>query len=83
MKDSRTLTEIVSPWEEPEFDSGLIARCRKAWKKPIESLSREELATLLRQKIAVEQQKIEAIDDDSEIYDGELSAAIDHAKNGA
>lgn len=86
MSDCRTLTDIVGPWQETDFDSGLIARCREAWKKPIGSLSRAELATLLRQKIAVRQlvpiakQKLQSSDDDSEIYGGELAAAIAHAE---
>ena len=87
MTESRTLSEIVGPWEEPDFKSGLIARCREAWVKPIGNLSREELATLLRQKIAVDHlvpianEKISAgIDDDTELHEGELAAAIEYAK---
>lgn len=86
MSDDRTLSEIVGPWEDPSFESGLIARCRAAWTKPLTSLSREELATLLRQKIAVTQllpiarRKIDEQDDDSEMYDGELAAAIESAE---
>jgi len=87
MISNRTLSEIVGPWEEPEFKSSLIARCREAWSKPLESLSREELATLLRQKIAVvhllpiAKKKIEdGTDDDTEMYEGELVAAIEYAE---
>jgi hypothetical protein len=87
MNESRTLSEILGPWQEPDFKSGLIARCREAWVKPIGSLSREELTTLLRQKIAVDhlvpiaKEKISAgIDDDTEQYEGELAAAIEHAQ---
>src|SRR4051812_17970015 len=82
MIERRTLSEVVGPWAEPEFESGLIVRCREAWSKPIGSLSRGELATLLRQKIAVEhlvpiaKKKIEEGTDDTEMYDGELAGAI-------
>lgn len=87
MTESRTLSEIVGPWHEPEFESGLIARCREAWPKPIDRLSRQELATLLRQKIAVThllplaKQKIATPDDATEMYDGELAAAIARAES--
>ncbi len=29
-----TVAEILGPWVEPDWDSGLIARCREAWNKP-------------------------------------------------
>jgi hypothetical protein len=87
MNEDRTLSEIVGPWEETKFESGLITRCRDAWTKPIGSLNREELATLLRQKIAVSwllpiaRKKVEdRSDDDSEMYEGELAAAIEYAQ---
>ena len=48
--DTISVAEILGPWVEPSFDSGLIARCRSAWNKPLRDLSREELATLLRQR---------------------------------
>jgi len=87
MKDTRTLETIVGPWEESAFESGLIARCREAWAKPLEELNRSELATLLRQRIAIDQlipvakKKIEEADDDTEIDDRELAAAITYAEN--
>jgi len=30
-----TLAEILGPWVEPDWDSGLIARCRGAWFKSL------------------------------------------------
>jgi hypothetical protein len=49
-------------------------------------LSNEELATLLRQRVAVEhilpiaKKRVEDnADDDTEMYDGELKAAIEHS----
>ena len=84
--DTISVAEILGPWVEPSFDSGLIVRCRSAWNKPLRDLSREELATLLRQRIAVEhvlpvaRMRVQSgMDDDSEMYEGELEAAIEVA----
>jgi contact-dependent growth inhibition (CDI) system CdiI-like immunity protein len=84
--DKLSVADILGPWVEPDWDSGLIDRCRRAWNKPLKELSREEMATLLRQRIAVEhilpiaQQRLqEAADDDTEMYEGELAAAIEYA----
>jgi hypothetical protein len=81
-----SVADILGPWAEPDWDSGLIDRCRKAWNKPLRDLSREELATLLRQRFAVEhvlpiarKRLQEGVDDDTEMYDGELEAAIEYA----
>ena len=85
--ESISIADIVGPWVEPSWESGLTDRCRKAWSKPLKDLSREELATLLRQGIAVEyllpvaKQKVRAgIDDGSKKYDGELEEAIKYAR---
>ena len=83
---SKTLVEVIGPWVDPNFDSGLIKTCREAWHKPFASLSRREVAVLLRQKIAaphllpVATALLESEDDDTEIYEGELSRAIVFAK---
>lgn len=82
MSPSRALNQIVGPWVDPGFDSGLITRCREAWEKPIDTLSRMELATLIRQGIAVEEllpiarNRIQETDDDTECFKGELELAI-------
>jgi hypothetical protein len=88
--DRTSIADILGPWVEPDWDSGLIDRCRRAWSRPLRDLSREELATLLRQRIAVEhvlpiaRQRVESgLDDDTEIYDGELEAAIEYASHAA
>ena len=88
--DTQSVADLLGPWVEPDWDSGLIARCREAWSKPLGHLSREELATLLRQRIAVEhvlpvaRQRVESgVDDDTEMYDGELEAAIEYASHAA
>jgi len=84
--DNISLAEILGPWVEPDWDSGLIARCRGAWNKPLGDLSREELATLLRQRFAVEEllpvakKRLEHdIDDETEMFEGELKEAIEYA----
>ncbi|MCX6904469.1 MAG: contact-dependent growth inhibition system immunity protein, partial [Verrucomicrobia bacterium] len=81
-----SVAQILGPWAEPDWDSGLIARCREAWNKPFGDLSREELATLLRQRFAIEQllpvakKRLEdGIDDDTEMFAGELQEAIEYA----
>jgi hypothetical protein len=88
--DTISIADILGPWVEPDWDSGLIARCRDAWNKPLRDLSREELATLLRQKYAVEhllpvakKRLASGIDDDTEIFDGELAEAIEYATKAA
>jgi hypothetical protein len=84
--DQISVADILGKWIEPDWDSGLIARCREAWNKPLRDLSREELATLLRQRIAVSylipiaKRRLEdKTDDDSELFAGELVEAIDYA----
>jgi hypothetical protein len=84
--DDISVADILGPWVEPDWDSGLIARCRQAWNKPLRDLSREELATLLRQRYAVEhllpiaKKRLEdGSDDNTEMFDGELQEAIEYA----
>jgi hypothetical protein len=83
--DTVSIADILGPWVEPDWDSGLIARCKEAWNKPLKDLSREELATLLRQKFAINQllpvakKKLQQADDNSEMFDGELAQAIEGA----
>jgi hypothetical protein len=81
-----SIADILGPWIEPDWDSGLIDRLREAWNKPLQDLSREELATLLRQRYAVEKilpvarkKLADGIDDETEIFDGELHEAIEDA----
>jgi hypothetical protein len=86
MPEDVTIADLLGPWVEPDWDSGLIDRCRKAWTKPLRELSNEELATLLRQRIATEQilplarKRVEdGIDDNTEMFEGELEEAIEYA----
>ena len=87
MKQNISIADLLGPWEDPHFDSGLLERCRNAWSKPFSDLTNEELATLLRQKIAVThllpvaQYRVDLhIDDETEIFDGELKDAIEYAR---
>jgi hypothetical protein len=84
-----SVADLLGPWVEPGWNSGLIGRCRNAWSKPLPQLTNEELATLLRQRIAVDhlvligQRRVqEGIDDGTEMYDGELEAAVKDAIAG-
>ncbi len=78
-----SVEDVEGKWEESYFDSGLIQRCKNAWKKPFLELTNEEMATFLRQKIAVDyilplarQRVLEGVDDNSEMYEGELRKNI-------
>jgi hypothetical protein len=80
---SPCVEDIEGPWVDPDFCSGLVERCKRYWKVPVTELPNEMLATYLRQKIALPlmipeaRKRMEAgIDDDSELYDGELAHAL-------
>ena len=90
MPEHTTIAHLLGPWVEPDWDSGLIDRCRKVWNKPLRGLSKGELAMLLRQRVAVEhilplarKRVEEGIEDDTELYEGELEAAIEYASSGS
>lgn len=81
--EPRCVADVEGPWEDPNFESGLIERCRRYWNVPMGELTNEALATYLRQKIGMEVVVPEAkrrlelhIDDDSEMYEGELANAL-------
>ena len=81
--DSRSVADVEGPWVEPDFNSGLIERCKQNWYVPVDKLTNHVLATFLRQQIASSLIVPEArtrihlsIDDDSELYDGELAEAL-------
>ena len=49
---ARTLQELEGvAWAEPEWQSGLVTRCHKLRKKPLEDLTVGDLQTLLGQNI--------------------------------
>ncbi|MEJ1973126.1 MAG: hypothetical protein WDM96_11905 [Lacunisphaera sp.] len=86
----RTIASIVGPWKDSGIETGLIRRCREAWDKPLESFTNEELATFLRQKIAVahlvplaKKRVADHFEDGTEMYDEELTNAIAHAEGRA
>jgi hypothetical protein len=79
----RSVADVAGPWVDPDFHSGLIERCKRYWSVPVTELPNGMLATYLRQRIALQiiipeaHKRLEAgIDDDSELYDGELAEAL-------
>jgi hypothetical protein len=81
-----TAAEIHGPLVDPGWDSSLIDRARRYWSVPIADLPDAALALFLRQGIAVAPVLAEARrrlsggkPDDSELYDGELAAAVEAA----
>jgi hypothetical protein len=85
--DLKSVADFLGPWVEPDWNSGLIERCRHAWNKPLRELTNQELATLLLQRIAVEhvlpvasKRVQDRIDDGTEFYDGELESVIEEAR---
>ena len=81
-----SVADIEGPWVDPNFESGLIERCRRGWNTPVTELTNELLATYLRQKIALSliapeaQRRIVAkYVDDTELYDEELQEAFNSA----
>jgi hypothetical protein len=82
-----TLAKILGPWQQPAFESGLIARCRDAWDKPLDALTNLELATCLKQDLAVahvvpvaKKRLQDAVDDDSEMFEDQLAEAVADAE---
>jgi hypothetical protein len=83
LDEMRSIADVEGPWVDPEFESGLIARCRQNWTIPVSQLSNQVLATFIRQEIGLPivipeaQRRVDAgFYDDSELYDGELAAAL-------
>jgi hypothetical protein len=81
-----TVADVEGPWVAPNFESGLIERCRRGWNTPVVELTNELLATYLRQKIALSLVVPEARrriaaghEDDTELYDQELQEALQAA----
>lgn len=88
MKRHTTVADIEGPWVEPNFNSGLIERCRTYWTTPVTELPNGVLAMFIRQKFGLSVVIPEAhlrieqgFHDDSELYDGELSNALSEVKN--
>jgi hypothetical protein len=86
--NTKSVADYLGQWVDPNFDSGLIERLRNAWAKPLSELTNSELATFLRQNILTEHILLVAqsrlkndVDDETEIFDGELAEAVVYAKN--
>jgi hypothetical protein len=78
-----SVAEIEGPWTESSFESGLIDRRKRYWSVPIVKLPNTILAMYIRQRIAISAIVPEArrrlssgLNDDSEVYEGELAAAL-------
>ena len=86
-KNTNCVADIVGPWVDSDWDSGLVERCLESWNVPICELSNEMLATFLRQEIATDWILEETIkrldvgfDDESEMYEGELAEKAQEAR---
>lgn len=85
--DSASLENLVGPWKDPGIESGLKDRMRAAWPKPLQALTNHELATCLRQRLAIDdvlpiakKRVAGRFSDDSELHDAELAEAIEDAE---
>lgn len=81
-----TVAEIEGKWIDSRFQSSLIERCKHGWNTPVGELTNEQLATYLRQNIALSiivpeaARRIAAnFNDDTEMYDEELEDALKSA----
>ncbi len=88
--EQRSAADIVGPWQDPNFEAGLIQRCRSHWGVPICQLPDVIVATFLRQELALTfvireaRRRIEAgLCDDTELYDGQHAEALAHAEKFA
>jgi hypothetical protein len=78
-----TVEDVLGPWRDAGFESGLVQRCRQFWSVPVAKLPNKALATYLRQGMALSliapeaRRRIEAnFHDDSELYEDELANAL-------
>jgi len=81
------VADVEGPWVNPNFESGLIERCKSGWNMPVVDLSNELLATYLRQKIALslvvpeaERRLATNFIDDTELPDDELKNALAYVR---
>jgi hypothetical protein len=86
--ESLSVASIEGPWLDPDFDSGLIQRCRRYWTTPVRQLSDEMLATFMRQEFGLSvvvpeaRRRIESgTSDGSELFDGELVEVLGRLRN--
>jgi hypothetical protein len=88
--ETLSLADVLGPWQQPDWDSGLIEQCRLAWSTPFRDLTDGQLAMLIRQDFAVThllpiaRARLKAAKpDDTELYDGELQSTVDSATDAA
>lgn len=81
--EKRAVIDIVGTWVDPGFESSFIGRCRDNWSLPIGEITNYVLATLIRQRIALDlvvpeaQRRIASgYTDETEILDDELALAV-------
>ncbi len=79
-----TVADIEGDWKDQNWESGLVKRCQKAWNKSLDDLTNQEIATFLRQEIAVDhilplaiQRVNDGYDDDTEMFEGELKKVME------
>lgn len=82
----KSVADVVGPWVDPDFKSGLIERCKQFWSVPVEQLPDLMIATYLNQNIArclmldeARRRLASGLGDDSELYDGQLHEALERA----
>lgn len=85
----QSVADIVGPWADSNFPSGLIERCKRFWTTPVEQLPDLMVATYLNQDIArplmiaeAHRRLTSASSDGSELHDGQLREALDRALAG-
>lgn len=86
--ERRSVSDIEGSWVQPDFESGLIRRCRTNWSVPVCNLTNEALATFLRQKFALQivlpegERRLHAkFTDDTELFPEELANAVQIARD--
>jgi hypothetical protein len=87
MAETRCVADFEGEWSQPDFESGLIERCRRYWTTPIQELPDILIATYMNQKFALAAMQIEAqrrldigLRDDSELYEGQLRDALERSR---
>jgi hypothetical protein len=78
-----SVRDICGEWKDPGFSSSLIERCKAAWNKPLSRLTNAEVASFLREKVALDyilpiaRERIDiGFDDETELYIGELEETV-------
>lgn len=85
--ETRCAADVEGPWVVPSSNSSLIERCRTNWSVPVGEISNYVLATFIRQRVALalavpeaERRIATGYTDDTELYDEELTNAVNEAK---